>query len=34
MPSECEQDITIPLFAVTSGTITLRLTYFPDAEWS
>ncbi len=34
MPSDCEQRVTLPLHNVTSGTVTLLLTYFPDAEWT
>ena len=34
IPSECEQEVTAPLQAVTSGTVTLKLTYVGLAEAS
>ena len=33
IPSECEQEITVPLYGAPSGSVTLRMTFFPDAEW-
>jgi hypothetical protein len=32
MPSECEQEVTAPLQAASSGSVTLRLTYVPAAH--